>query len=167
MQLEAPNSKEFSKEVKEFSYWMLDIGNGRQASNESGESTLHIPGDLLVTDSHNPLLCLVELTYPLLLQNMNNLTNYEGRVLLSSIHDSIDIVSDFVLSLILGDEKEYLNADSTILSDENCAVLADWFTPKFLNEIKFLGMPNHLLRLKVGVPEYASKKHSSIQWPLQ
>ncbi|XP_058729905.1 uncharacterized protein LOC131601957 [Vicia villosa] len=152
MRLAAPNSNIESKEVKEFSDWMLDIGNGKQASNESGESTLHIPEDLLVTDSHNPLLCLVELTYPNLLQNMNNLKYYEERALLSPTHDSVDIVNDFVLSLIPGDEKEYLSADSTVLSDENCAVRADWFTPEFLNEMKCSGMPNHRLRLKIGVP---------------
>ena len=49
-------------------------------------------------------------------------------------------------------EIEYLSSDSVCQSDENNEVEGEWFTTEFLNEIKCSGIPNHKLRLKVGVP---------------
>jgi len=83
---------------------------------------------------------------------MKDLKYLEERAILAPTHDSVDTVNDFVLSLIPGEEHEYLSSDSTVLSDENSAVQADWFTPKFLNDMKCSGIPNHRLRLKIGVP---------------
>jgi len=40
----------------------------------------------------------------------------------------------------------------THLSDENQKIKGEWFTSEFLNEIKCSGIPNHRLRLKVGMP---------------
>lgn len=54
--------------------------------------------------------------------------------------------------MIPGDEKEYLSSDSTVQSDEDTEVHAGWFTTEFLNEIKCSRVPNHRLRLKIGVP---------------
>lgn len=152
MRLAAPGPNEDVNDVKEFADWMLDIGNGKQESNEYGESIVHVPENLLVTNSQNPLLSLVELTYLLLLQNMSDLQYLEERAILAPTHDSVDIVNDFVLSLIPGEEHEYLSSDSTVLSDENSVVQADWFTPEFLNDMKCSGIPNRRLRLKIGVP---------------
>jgi ATP-dependent DNA helicase PIF1 len=56
------------------------------------------------------------------------------------------------LSLIHGEEKEYLSADTPCKSDENFDIESDWFTSEFLNDIKCSGVPNHRLKLKVGVP---------------
>lgn len=122
MRLTAPGPNEDVNDVKEIADWMLDIGNDKQESNEYGESSLHVPENLLVTDSQNPLLSLVELTYPLLLQNMSDLQYLEERAILAPTHDSVDVVNNFVLSLIPGEEHEYLSSDSTVLSYENSAV---------------------------------------------
>ena len=82
---------------------------------------------------------------------MKDLKYLEERAILAPTHDSVDTVNDFVLSLIPGEEHEYLSFDSTVPSDENSAVQADWFTPEFLNDMKCSGIPNHRLRLKIGV----------------
>ncbi|XP_058742646.1 ATP-dependent DNA helicase PIF1-like [Vicia villosa] len=119
MRLSATNSSQNSDDIKDFSNWLLDIG---------------------------------DVTYPDILSNMYNLKYYEERALLTPTHDSVDVVNDFVMSLIPGNEKEYLSSDSSVISDENSSVQADWFTPEFLNDMKCSGMPNHRLRLKIGVP---------------
>ncbi|XP_004501122.1 uncharacterized protein, partial [Cicer arietinum] len=152
MRLTSAEPNAYTNDIKDFADWMLDIGNGKHDSNELGESIINIPEDLLVTNSQNPLLSLFELTYPLLLQNINNLKYYEERAILAPTHDTVDIVNDYILSLIPEEEKEYISSDSTVLSDENCAVQGDWFTPEFLNDMKCSGIPNHRLRLKIGVP---------------
>ncbi|XP_073225768.1 uncharacterized protein [Cicer arietinum] len=40
----------------------------------------------------------------------------------------------------------------TQLSNEKCVVHRDWFTPEFLNDMKYSGIPNHRLKLKIDVP---------------
>ncbi|CAI8597976.1 unnamed protein product [Vicia faba] len=79
---------------------LIEIEKLFSSKDEYGESTIQILYDLLVPHSNNPLLSLVEVMYPLLLQNMNNLKYYEERRLISPTHDAVDVVNDFVLSLI-------------------------------------------------------------------
>jgi len=57
-----------------------------------------------------------------------------------------------MMSLIPGEEKEYLSSDSVCRSGENSDVQSEWFTTEFLNGIKSFGIPNHRLKLRVGSP---------------
>ena len=55
---------------------------------------------------------------------------------------------------IPGEEKEYLSYDSPDKDNDNSGVDRpdDIHTPEFLNTINCSGLPNHKLKLKVGVP---------------
>ena len=75
----------------------------------------------------------------------------EDRAILAPTLETVEEVNDFMLSLIPGDEKQYLSLDSPCHSDEDYEIQGDWFTPEFLNEIKCLGISNHKIKLKVGV----------------
>jgi len=57
-----------------------------------------------------------------------------------------------MMSLILGEEKEYLSFDYVCRSGENSDVQSEWFTTEFLNGIKSSRIPNHRLKLWVGCP---------------
>ncbi|XP_057723941.1 uncharacterized protein LOC130939890 [Arachis stenosperma] len=48
-------------------------------------------------------------------------------------------------------EKEYLSSDTTCQADENEDMQQEWLAPEFLNDIKYLELPNHKLTLKPGV----------------
>lgn len=52
---------------------------------------------------------------------------------------------------ILGEEKIYMSADSIDPIDKS-AMNDEALGPDFLNKIKVPGLPNHMLRLKVGCP---------------
>jgi ATP-dependent DNA helicase PIF1 len=54
--------------------------------------------------------------------------------------------------MIPGEEKVYLSYDSTIKQGNSGDAIEDVHTPEFLNTIVASGLPNHKLRLKVGVP---------------
>lgn len=56
-------------------------------------------------------------------------------------------------------EKEYLRYDTLCHFDEEVEICGEWFTLEFLNDIKC--MPNHCLKLKVGVPIMLQKHWSS------
>jgi ATP-dependent DNA helicase PIF1 len=57
-----------------------------------------------------------------------------------------------MMSLIPGEEKEYLSSDSVYRSGENSDVQSEWFTTEFLTGMKSSGIPNHRLKLRVGCP---------------
>lgn len=66
--------------------------------------------------------------------------------------ESVKQVNDFVMSLFPGNETEYVSSDSVCQSDTDSDAQGQWFTTEFLNDIKCSGIPNHRLKLKVGVP---------------
>jgi ATP-dependent DNA helicase PIF1 len=90
--------------------------------------------------------------YPNIVLNFKNTNQFEDQAILCPTLEVVEKVNDFVLSLIPGESKEYLSADTPCKSDEEHPVQGDWFTSEFLNDIKCSGIPNHRLTLKVGVP---------------
>jgi len=97
----------------------------------------------LIKDSSDPLRSLVDFVYP---------DFFQERGILAPTLDTIEHVNKFLLSLVPGDEKEYINFDLVYKSDENSEVQSEWFTTEFINNIKFFDIPNHKLRFKVGCP---------------
>ena len=71
---------------------------------------------------------------------------------MSPTTECVDQVNDFILTLIPGEEVTYLSLDSPCQSDQQENAQAEWFTTEFLNDIKCFGIPNHSVKLKVGVP---------------
>jgi len=57
-----------------------------------------------------------------------------------------------VLDLIPGEEKIYLSYDTPYQKNLGGDAVDDIHTPEFLNTIVAFGLPNHRIRLKVGVP---------------
>ncbi|KAL6505005.1 hypothetical protein OROGR_024822 [Orobanche gracilis] len=128
------------------------IGDGCSGTNESGEYEVSIPDELLIKESGDPLQDLVDFAYPKLLQNMENSSFFEERVILCPTLDAVQMVNDYILSTIPGHETEYLSADKTCVSDDDAEVRGEWFTTEFLNDIKCSGVPNHVLKLKKNTP---------------
>lgn len=62
------------------------------------------------------------------------------------------VVNEHLLSMIPGEEKIYLSSDSICASYRNIRGNQELYTTDFLNSIKSSGLPNHTLKLKVGVP---------------
>ncbi|CAJ2644327.1 unnamed protein product [Trifolium pratense] len=84
--------------------------------------------------------------------SINNPHFFQERGILAPTLESVEYVNDYLMSLIPGDEREFLSSDSCVRSDENSEIQGDWFTTEFLNDIKVSGIPNHKLKLKVGCP---------------
>lgn len=133
------NINENADELKEFADWIRRIGHG-----DSEKSDLQIPQDLLIQDSANPLLDLVNFAYPNLKQNMKDFRYFGERTILSPALESVEMVNDFVLSIFPGDEREYYSAHTEIGGE--------WIPIELLQDIKCSGIPNHKLTLKKGVP---------------
>lgn len=120
--------------------------------NELGQATIEIPQDILILNVEQPLLRLVGFVYPGYMQNLNSDGLFYDGAILCPITECVDQVNNFILSLIPGEEVTYLSSDSPCQSDQQENAQAEWFTTEFLNDIKCSRIPNHCVKLKVGVP---------------
>jgi len=98
------------------------------------------------------LLALVHFVYPQNVLNSICQTLFDDATILCPTIEAVEEVNDFILSLIDGEERTYLSSDTPCQSDEDNNIQSEWFTSKFLNDIKCSGIPNHKIKLKVGVP---------------
>ena len=113
---------------------------------------VEIPEDLLISDTTNPLMSLIDFVYPDLNDNLGDPLFFQERGILAPTLDSVEHVNEYMMSLIPGEEKEYLSSDSVCRSGENSDVQSEWFTTEFLNGTKSSRIPNHRLKLRVGCP---------------
>jgi ATP-dependent DNA helicase PIF1 len=112
-----------------------------------------IPDDLIIKDdSNNPISAIIDSVYPNLTQNLDNLTYLQERAILAPTHECVEKVNEELLSLVAGDEKIYFSSDSICKTDMNMQNNEELYSTDFLNSIKCSGLPNHILKLKLGVP---------------
>ncbi|XP_045821940.1 uncharacterized protein LOC123914810 [Trifolium pratense] len=137
---------------RHFSEWILGIGDGSIGNADDECITVQIPKDLLIDDFDDPLANIVKSTYPNLLDNMNNSSFFRDRAILVPRNSVVDSVNDYILNIVPGEEKVYLSYDSPCNDTSRVNTPDDVHTPEFLNTIVSSGIPNHKLRLKVGVP---------------
>jgi len=110
------------EEIANFGKWILLIGDSNDASDENGEMEIEIPEDLLITDTTNPLMSLIDFVYPDLNDNLGDPLFFQEMGILTPTLDSVEHVNKYMMSLIPGEEKEYLSFDSICRSDENSDV---------------------------------------------
>jgi ATP-dependent DNA helicase PIF1 len=77
---------------------------------------------------------------------------FKDRAILAPKNAIVDTINGYILETIPGEETEYLSYDSPCSGNSNVDVPDDVHTPEFLNTINSSGLPNHKIRLKVGVP---------------
>ncbi|XP_019227612.1 PREDICTED: uncharacterized protein LOC109208909 [Nicotiana attenuata] len=117
-------------ELKEFSDWILAIGDGRIGSSTDGIKKVRIPDDLLIHNCDDPISAIVESTYPDFFKHYNDMiTSKEEQF-------SLRLLTWWNLSMTL----DHVH------------------TLELLNSIKCSGVPNHSITLKVGVPVMLLKK---------
>ncbi|KAL7086984.1 hypothetical protein ACP275_13G036900 [Erythranthe tilingii] len=101
MRLQSSSSSANANEIKKFAEWILRIGNGDVGEVNDGDATIEIPDDMLIRDSADPFLDLIEFVYLDL-----------GREILALTNESVDFVNDHFLSTITREEKVYFSSDS-------------------------------------------------------
>ncbi|KAG7572528.1 Nucleic acid-binding OB-fold [Arabidopsis suecica] len=142
-----------AKDIKEFSEWILAVGDGKIAHPNDGEVMIEIPEEFLITNADNPIEAISREVYgdPKLLKDETDPVFFQQRAILCPTNEDVGIVNDYMLDQLEGDEQLYLSSDSVDPSDiggTNNPVL----TSEFLNGLKISGLPNHGIRLKVGCP---------------
>lgn len=119
-------------------------------TNQNGETEIDIPNELLITNSEKSLLSLVDFVYPNILEHIHQFFS-RGCNTCSYI---ISYWSSKWICILFHSWwwEKYLSYDTPYVTDMDEETQGDWFTSEFLNEITCSTIPNHCLRLKVGVP---------------
>ncbi|PNY03362.1 ATP-dependent DNA helicase PIF1 [Trifolium pratense] len=152
MRLENQQTSENSEEVKQFSDWILKVGDGKIAEPNDGIAEIPIPSELLLSDFNDPIDAIVNSTYPNLLNNFKNADYLRSRAILASTIEVVNEINDYVLNLIPGEEMEYLSSYSIDRTEANDNDIFEQLTPKFLHSLHTSGLPNHAIKLKIGTP---------------
>ncbi|KEH25478.1 PIF1-like helicase [Medicago truncatula] len=100
-------------------------GDGRIGEDNEVYKTIVVSSYLLIESARDPLAAIVE---------------------------SIQEDQRLYVGHVPGEKKVYLSYDSPIQRNLNGDHIDDVHTPEFLNTVTASGLPNHRLRLKVGVP---------------
>jgi len=137
--------------TKEFAQWILKIGDGELNDSESG-SFIDIPLDLIIQPKTHPINAIVNDIYPELQSKYTNAKYLEDRAILAPTNDDVQEINDYIIDLINVDDETYLSADSICKAASNNQNQDIMYPIEFLNSLKFPGIPNHKLRLKVGIP---------------
>ncbi|KAK9705328.1 hypothetical protein RND81_07G048700 [Saponaria officinalis] len=152
MRLRVNSTSNNVDEIREFSDWILKVGDGVLGGPNDGEASIEIPDDTLLKEATNPVAAIVRNTYPLLLEHLWDEKYFQDRAILAPTHEIVKMINDYILNSIPGEEKVYLSADSICRSDKVTMLDHSLYSSEILNSIRCSGIPNHELRLKIGVP---------------
>ncbi|XP_016167920.1 uncharacterized protein LOC107610376 [Arachis ipaensis] len=140
------------QELRSFSDWILQIGEGRCRTVVNDKLFVDIPSDIIIPILENPVEDIVNTIYPNLVQNFRDPSFFQDRAILAPTIDNVEEINNYIVDLLPREEKNYLSADSICGSDVYSDVDVDWINIEFLNQIRCSGLPNHSLKLKIGMP---------------
>ncbi|CAH9094312.1 unnamed protein product, partial [Cuscuta epithymum] len=89
-------------ELKEFSKWILDVGDGKISEPNDGYAEIKIPDEFLIKEFDDPIDAIVRSTYPNLLEQYKNEEFLKSRAVLASTIEIVDKINDYVLSTLPG-----------------------------------------------------------------
>ncbi|GKA92094.1 ATP-dependent DNA helicase PIF1-like protein [Tanacetum coccineum] len=108
------------------------------------------PDNMLIPKTDDDVGAIIDDTYPNLLRNLWNPSFFQEKEILAPTHEMIDIINQRMLTMLIGDKKEYESSYSVCLADEDSNFDDSIYTTEFLNGIRMSGMPHHSIKLKIG-----------------
>ncbi|KAL4621284.1 hypothetical protein ACB092_06G216900 [Castanea dentata] len=133
-----------------FSEWILKIGNGEMGEGD-GENSIIILANLIIKHTENPMEDIVRSTYPDLQMKITDHSYLQERAILAPTNEGVEELNDYVVSCLHGEEQTYLSSDFICKASSNIANQDVLYPGEFLNTSRFPGLPNHKLKLKLGL----------------
>ena len=137
--------------LQEFRNWVLKIGDGDIGIGD-GEYTVELPDDVMVPTGPDPIADIVAIVYDNLPFNISNTNYLQERAILAPTNDIVDQINERIISTFDCEDRIYLSADTVSKTSPNALDQDVLYPVEFLNCLKFPGIPNHALHLKVGIP---------------
>ncbi|XP_058784470.1 uncharacterized protein LOC131659275 [Vicia villosa] len=141
-----------TKEIDQFSKWLLKLGEGRLCEPNDGHAEIDIPREILIEQFDDPIVAIVDSTYLAFLDNHRSFGYLKSRAILASTIEVVDQINNHVLNMMPGESKEYYSSNSVDHSEIHDNSIMEVLTPEFLSSLRTSGLPNHIITLKVGTP---------------
>ncbi|KAF8106781.1 hypothetical protein N665_0133s0019 [Sinapis alba] len=105
---------EEAHELKEFSEWILKVGEGKVTEPNDGEAEIEIPSEFLITTSDDPIEAISKAVYGDYESSQVNKEPkfFQERVILCPANEDVNMINDHMLDKLHGEEKIYISADS-------------------------------------------------------
>nr|GFB01285.1 ATP-dependent DNA helicase PIF1-like [Tanacetum cinerariifolium] len=132
---------------------LLVITNGgRQDIVNSTINTSYLWEKCIVLRDCDDVGAVIDDIYPDLLRNLWNPSFFQEKAILAPTHKMIEIINQRMLTMLIGNEKDYESSDSICLADEDSNFDDSIYTTEFINGLRMSGMPHHNIKLKIGTP---------------
>ncbi|XP_058741254.1 uncharacterized protein LOC131613618 [Vicia villosa] len=152
MRLQGGQSDEEKRDISEFSKWLLQLGEGRISEPNDGYADIEIPPDILIQNFDDPIVAIVDSTYPYFMDNYKSYDYLKIRAILASTIEVVDQINGHILQMLPGESKDYYSSNSVDRSEIHDNSIIEVLSPEFLSSLRTFGLPNHLITLKVGCP---------------
>ena len=139
------------RHIAEFADWILNIGNGTNTSSE-GEEWIKIPNDILLKKGNDPKKTIVESIYPNFRQRYRDREFLEERAILCPRNETVSEINEYIMDQLEGEDTIYRSCDTVCKAVTLNDGIDMLFSKEFLHILKIPGIPNHELRLKIGLP---------------
>ena len=83
MRLHHNSTMSNAQEIKNFSQWLIDVGDGKLGEGNDGFFEIEIPSDFLIRNFTDPIESIVTHTYPNIQHNYNNEKFMKSRAILA------------------------------------------------------------------------------------
>lgn len=90
------------EELRDFSDWLLKVGEGRLSEPNDGNAEIDILENFLIQSYGNPIQAIFESTYPHFFEDHNNPEYLQSRAILASTIEIVNQINEYILSLIPG-----------------------------------------------------------------
>lgn len=138
----------------EFDQQILDVGDRKIKSlsfnREYEAATIELPDDLLLkVIDDDPIKTICNTAYGNFMQNYQEKAYLQFTAIVTPYNETVDILNDYMLSLLKGDTKTYLSCDSISRSTSFAQDEDQLYLVEYLNSFSFSGFLNHKIRLKI------------------
>ncbi|XP_027082454.1 uncharacterized protein [Coffea arabica] len=129
---------------KNFSNFLLRIGDGTEISNHMNEVKIPTPINIPFVDDASSVETLVSMVFPDMKAFSNNPSSIVNRAILMTRNNFVHEINDMLIDKFLGPQRTYLSFDETLDASHQLE------NQDFLNTLK--GLPPHELKLKKNCP---------------
>ena len=135
---------ELSQDVKsaQFAKDLLSVGEGRYPMDDNGTISLEKLANCVKSTDE-----LCKDTFPNLNVQYKNKRWLSERAILASKNSTVDALNERLLQEIPGETKRYTSTNKAVEEYDECE-----FPPEVLDSLRPLGLPPHILSLKIGSP---------------
>lgn len=144
------------EETKQFSEWLLDIGNGNIGSPDDVDpqnaSWVRIPDAHCLPPTEEGKLELMEFIYDRQSLETPTPSSFQEKAIVCPKNETTDLINAQILEKIPGNSYIYTSVDEAVPIGNDGGATELLYPIEYLNSMKFPGIPPHEFHVKIGCP---------------